>query len=105
MAKKTGNLSAMKQRAAKSAAAVAAPAGQGAAAAAAATPKKPFNIVQFAKEVRAEGRKITWTSRKETWITSVMVFIMVIIAALFFFVVDTSLSFIVSQVLKLANAG
>jgi preprotein translocase subunit SecE len=104
MAKKTGNLSAMKQRAAKSAAAVAAPAGQGAAAAAA-TPKKPFNIVQFAKEVRVEGRKITWTSRKETWITSVMVFIMVIIAALFFFVVDTSLSFIVSQVLKLANAG
>jgi preprotein translocase subunit SecE len=102
MAKKTGNLSAMKQRAAKSAAAVAAPAGQ---AAAAAAPKKPFNIVQFAKEVRAEGRKITWTSRKETWITSVMVFIMVIIAALFFFVVDTSLSFIVSQVLKLANAG
>ena len=105
MAKKTGNLSAMKQRAARSAAAVAAPAGQGATAAAAATPKKPFNIVQFAKEVRAEGRKITWTSRKETWITSVMVFIMVIIAALFFFVVDTSLSFIVSQVLKLANAG
>lgn len=104
MAKKTGNLSAMKQRAAKSAAAVAAPAGQGAAAAAA-TPKKPFNVVQFFKEVRAEGRKITWTSRKETWVTAVMVFIMVIIAALFFFVVDTSLSFIVSQVLKLANAG
>jgi len=104
MAKKTGNLSAMKQRAAKSAAAVAAPAGQGAAAAAA-TPKKPFNVVQFFKEVRAEGRKITWTTRKETWITSVMVFIMVIIAALFFFVVDTSLSFIVAQVLKLANAG
>jgi len=105
MAKKTGNLSAMKQRAAKSAAAVAAPAGQGAAAAAAATPKKPFNIVQFFKEVRAEGRKITWTSRRETWVTAVMVFIMVIIAALFFFVVDTSLSFIVAQVLKLANAG
>ncbi|MDO9471797.1 MAG: preprotein translocase subunit SecE [Caulobacter sp.] len=103
MAKKTGNLSAMKQRAAKSAAAVAAPAGQGAAAAA--TPKKPFNVVQFFKEVRAEGRKITWTSRKETWVTAVMVFIMVIIAALFFFVVDTSLSFIVAQVLKLANAG
>ncbi len=102
MAKKTGNLSAMKQRAAKSAAAVAAPAGQ---AAAAAAPKKPFNVVQFFKEVRAEGRKITWTSRKETWVTAVMVFIMVIIAALFFFVVDTSLSFIVAQVLKLANAG
>jgi len=103
MAKKTGNLAAMKQRAAKAAAVVAAPAGQ--ASAAPATPKKPFNPVQFFGEVRAEARKITWTSRKETWITSVMVFIMVLIAALFFFVVDWLLSGAVALLLKLANAG
>lgn len=103
MAKKTGNLAAMKQRAAKSAAAVAAPAGQ--APAAEAAPKKPFNPAQFAREVRAEARKITWTSRKETWITSVMVFIMVLVAAAFFFVVDWLLSVGVSLILKLANAG
>ena len=103
MAKKTGNLAAMKQRAAK-AAAVVAPAGQ-AAAAAPAAPKKPFNPTQFFGEVRAEARKITWTSRKETWITSVMVFIMVVIAALFFFVVDWLLSAAVALILKLANAG
>ena len=41
---------------------------------------------------RAEGRKIVWPSRKETWITSVMVLIMVVIAAIFFFVVDAGLS-------------
>lgn len=103
MAKKTGNLAAMKQRAAKAAAAAAAPAGQ--AAAAPAAPKKPFNPLLFFREVRAEARKITWTSRKETWITSVMVFIMVVIAALFFFVVDWLLSGAVSLLLKLANAG
>ncbi|MCF8505102.1 MAG: preprotein translocase subunit SecE [Caulobacter sp.] len=103
MAKKTGNLAAMKQRAAKAAAVVAAPAGQ--ASTAPATPKKPFNPVQFFGEVRAEARKITWTSRKETWITSVMVFIMVLIAALFFFVVDWLLSGAVALLLKLANAG
>lgn len=102
MAKKTGNLAAMKQRAAKAAAVVAAPAGQ---AAAPAAPKKPFNPMQFFGEVRAEARKITWTSRKETWITSVMVFIMVVIAALFFFVVDWLLSGAVALLLKLANAG
>ncbi len=103
MAKKTGNLAAMKQRAAKAAAVVAAPAGQ--AAAAPAAPKKPFNPMRFFGEVRAEARKITWTSRKETWITSVMVFIMVLIAALFFFVVDWLLSGAVALLLKLANAG
>jgi preprotein translocase subunit SecE len=43
--------------------------------------------------VRAEGRKIVWPSRKETWITSVMVFIMVALASTFFFLVDTGLAF------------
>ena len=52
-------------------------------------PKKPrTSIPQFASQVRAEGRKIVWPSRKETWITSVMVFIMVVIAAAFFWIVD-----------------
>ena len=55
-------------------------------------PKKRTSIPQFAGQVRAEGRKIVWPSRKETWITSVMVFIMVVVASVFFFVVDTGLS-------------
>jgi preprotein translocase subunit SecE len=56
-------------------------------------PKKRTSIPQFASQVRAEGRKIVWPSRKETWITSVMVFIMVVIASLFFFVVDAGLTY------------
>ena len=103
MAKKTGNLAPIRQRAAKSAAAVSAPGAS--ASAAVEAPKKRTNPIQFFKEVRAEGRKITWTSRKETWITSVMVLIMVVIAALFFFAVDTGLSFAVGQLLKFTNAG
>ena len=68
-------------------------------------PKKKTSLAQFAKEVRAEARKITWTTRKETWITSVMVAIMVALAGVFFFVVDTGLQFGVSQILKLATGG
>ena len=49
--------------------------------------------------------QISWTSGKETWITSVMVFIMVVVAAVFFFVVDWLLSAGVAMLLKLANAG
>jgi preprotein translocase subunit SecE len=100
MARKPGSTTAMRQRAAKTAAAVAP-----GAAVAAETPKRKTSPAQFANEVRAEARKITWPSRKETWITSVMVGIMVIIAAVFFFVVDAGLSFGVGQILKLANAG
>ena len=69
-----------------------------------AEPKRPFNPVQFLREVRAEARKVTWTSWKETWITSVMVGIMVVMTALFFFGVDAVLHAAVTAMLKLANA-
>ncbi|OHB41063.1 MAG: preprotein translocase subunit SecE, partial [Phenylobacterium sp. RIFCSPHIGHO2_01_FULL_70_10] len=52
-----------------------------------------------------EARKITWTSRKETWITSVMVGIMVVLAAIFFFAVDSILGWGMGLLLQLANAG
>jgi preprotein translocase subunit SecE len=68
-----------------------------------AAPKKRVNPVQFAKEVRAEARKITWTSRKETWITSVMVFIMVALATVFFAFVDVGLGWAVSQAIKIGS--
>ena len=68
--------------------------------------KKPlFNPIQFLNEVRAESRKITWTSRKETWITSVMVFIMVALTAVFFQVVDFGLTAAMAGIFKLAAPG
>ncbi|MFC5345239.1 preprotein translocase subunit SecE [Brevundimonas staleyi] len=57
------------------------------------TPKVRTSPAQFAGQVRAEARKIVWPSRKETWITSVMVFIMVLIASIFFWIVDAGLGF------------
>jgi len=68
-----------------------------------AAPKKRTNPAQFFREVRAEGRKITWTSRKETWITSVMVFIMVSLAVVFFGVVDFGLSRAVQFLIRLGS--
>ncbi len=70
--------------------------------AAPAAPRKPFNLPQFFREVRAEGRKITWTPWKETWITSVMVFIMVALTAVFFALLDGGLNIFIQQILKLA---
>jgi preprotein translocase subunit SecE len=66
-------------------------------------PKKRTSPGQFAREVRAEAKKITWTSWKETWITSVMVFIMVAVTALFLRVVDIGLGAMIQQLLKLAS--
>ena len=44
--------------------------------------------VEFVQEVREEARKITWPSRREVMISTVMVMIMVTMAAVFFLLVD-----------------
>lgn len=55
--------------------------------------------LQFIEQVRAETRKVTWPSRRETLITTVMVFIMVTLAAIFFLIVDQILSWGVGLIL------
>nr|WP_209718308.1 MULTISPECIES: preprotein translocase subunit SecE [Asticcacaulis] len=74
-----------------------------AASAAAVEPKKPFNPAKFFTEVRQEARKITWTSRKETWITTVMVLLMVVLAGVFFFLVDGALGFLTQQLTQIGR--
>jgi len=66
-------------------------------------PKKRVSPAQFIAEVRAEARKVTWTSRKETWITSVMVLIMVIAVSLFLFLVDFLANVGVNGIIRLGS--
>ena len=106
MARKPGKSpQAIRDRAAKTATVMANPSS-------AAVVAKGPNLIQlvmgapkFFREVRAEARKITWTSRSETWITSVMVAIMVVLAALFFWLVNTALNFAITSLLKFATSG
>ena len=51
-----------------------------------------FNPFKFVQEVRAEGAKVTWPTRRETAITTLMVFVMVALATVFFFVADQIMS-------------
>jgi preprotein translocase subunit SecE len=61
------------------------------------------NPFDFLQQVRAEGSKVTWPSRKETIITTVMVFVMVVLASVFFLVVDQLLRWGVSLILGLGS--
>lgn len=47
--------------------------------------------VEFIRQVRQEINKVTWPTRKETVVTTIMVFIMVFVCAAFFLVVDWGL--------------
>jgi preprotein translocase subunit SecE len=55
-------------------------------------PMAKTNPSQFIREVRQEVSRVTWPTRKETLTTTAMVFVMVFIAAGFFFLVDQVLS-------------
>ncbi len=49
--------------------------------------------VEFLRQVRQEASKVTWPTRKETGVTTGMVFVMVTIVAIFFLLVDQVIQF------------
>jgi preprotein translocase subunit SecE len=61
------------------------------------------NPFEFLQQVRAEGSKVTWPTRKETMITTAMVFVMAVLASIFFLVVDMILRWGVSLILGLGG--
>ena len=61
------------------------------------------NPAQFMREVRQEVSKVTWPSRKETGVTTAMVFVMSICAALFFLVADKIISWAVQLILGIGG--
>ena len=56
---------------------------------------------QFVRQVRQELKRITWATKRETLFATISVFIMVVIASLFFFFVDLILSSIVEFILDI----
>ena len=60
----------------------------------------PFKFLQ---EVRAETQKVTWPTRRETAITTAMVFVMVAIASVFFLLVDQVVRIAVTFILGIGS--
>jgi preprotein translocase subunit SecE len=62
-----------------------------------------YNPFEFIQEVRQEVAKVTWPTWKEVWITTLMVLVMVTLAAMFFLLADQILGWFVSQILSLGR--
>ena len=60
----------------------------------------PFKFLQ---EVRAEGQKVTWPTRKETTVTTIMVFVMVFVTSIFFLLSDQIMRVAVSFLLGISS--
>jgi len=65
--------------------------------------RKRVGLFRFLQEVREETRKVTWPSRRETAITTGMVFFMVAIASVFFLVADQLIRIAVTFVLGIGT--
>ena len=55
--------------------------------------------MKFLQEVRAEGQKVTWPTRRETMITTLMVFIMTGVSAIFFLISDKIMWYVVTTII------
>jgi preprotein translocase subunit SecE len=60
-----------------------------------------INPLEFLRQVRQEVGRVTWPSRRETTVTTSMVFLMVFVAAIFFFMIDEGLGAAVRWALNL----
>ncbi len=59
------------------------------------------NPAQFIQQVRAEAAKVVWPTRRETMLTTVFVFVMAALAAVFFFLTDQLIALGIDQVLHI----
>jgi len=66
-------------------------------------PRRKGGPFQFWREVRAEARKVTWATRSEVTVSVIMVMMFTIVAALFFFLVDTVASFLIRLILSFGH--
>lgn len=62
-----------------------------------------LNPVQFVQEVRQEVAKVTWPTRKEVWITTLAVLVMVTLASIFFMLADQAMGYLVSFILSIGR--
>lgn len=63
------------------------------------------NPAKFIREVRQEMNRVVWPTRKETMVSTIMVLVLVIIAAAFFFLADNLISWGVRLILGMGGQG
>jgi preprotein translocase subunit SecE len=63
-----------------------------------------FSPFKFLQEVRSETDKVTWPTRRETAITTIMVFVMVTITAILFLVADQIIRLAITFVLGIGGS-
>ena len=65
--------------------------------------KKKTNPAQYVRQVRQEMQKVTWPERKDTFISSAIVILLVILFSLFFMLTDQIWSFSIKKIIQIGS--
>ncbi|MBR9826940.1 MAG: preprotein translocase subunit SecE [Alphaproteobacteria bacterium] len=63
--------------------------------------KKRVGPFQYLDQVVKEARKVTWTTWNETWVSTLMVLVLTLIAMFFFWGVDSLITIVINFLLSL----
>ena len=63
-----------------------------------------LNPVEYIRQVRSEMKKVSWPTLKETRISAIVVFVMVVISSIFLFAADQVIAFAVRMIIGLGGA-
>ena len=65
--------------------------------------KKKINPAQFVRQVRQELQKVTWPERRDTFISSAIVILLIILFSLFFLLTDQIWSFSIKKIIQIGS--
>ena len=65
--------------------------------------KKKTSPAQFVRQVRGEMQKVTWPQRRDTFISSAIVILLVVLFSLFFLLTDQIWSFSIKKIIQIGS--
>ncbi len=65
--------------------------------------KKKTNPAQFVRQVRQEMQKVTWPERKDVFISSAIVILLIVLFSIFFLLTDQIWSFSIKKIIQIGS--
>ena len=63
--------------------------------------KKKTNPAQFVRQIRQELSKVTWPDKKDTFLSSVIVIVLIMVFSIFFLLTDQLWSFVIKKIIQI----
>jgi len=66
--------------------------------------KKKTSPAQFVRQVRQELQKVTWPQKRDTFVSSAIVILLIILFSLFFLLTDQLWSFLIQKIIQIGSS-